>query len=188
MNVYDFDGTIYKKDSSIELYKFIVRKYPFILIICLPRQILGIAEYKIKKISKECMKEKFFSFLKYVDTEKILDDFVDKEMKNINLWYKKQHKPNDVIISASPYFLIKKFAQKLKVENVIASQVEIKTGKFYSKNCHGEEKVKRFREKFPNDIIDKFYSDSLSDFPMANVANISYKVKGEKIELWEKSK
>ena len=57
-------------------------------------------------------------------------------------------------------------------------KVEKRTGKFESKNCFGEEKTERFFEQFPQDAINKFfYSDSLSNQPMANIAKESYIVK-----------
>ena len=86
MNVYDFDGTIYKKDSSVELYKFVIKQKPYILLFCLPQQLLAMLKYKLKLISKEEMKENYFSFLNYVKSNKMIDMFVEKEMKNINQW------------------------------------------------------------------------------------------------------
>lgn len=32
MNVYDFDKTIYKKDSSVQFYLYVIRKKPFIFL------------------------------------------------------------------------------------------------------------------------------------------------------------
>ena len=37
--------------------------------------------------------------------------------------------------------------------NVIATEVDIHTGKFLSKNCHGKEKVIMYRQKFGNKKI-----------------------------------
>ena len=130
------------------------------------------------------MKEGFFCFLQYWDIDFYIDDFVEEELKNINDWYLKQRRNDDVIISASPMFLIEKFAKKINIQYVIASEVDKKTGKFSSLNCHGEEKVRRFLEKFPENEVDVFYSDSESDQPLAKIAKIAYKVHGEQKKLW----
>ena len=49
INLYDFDKTIYKGDSSIDLYKYALRNKPTI-IKYLPMQLLAIFKYKIKII------------------------------------------------------------------------------------------------------------------------------------------
>ena len=56
MNVYDFDGTIYNGDSSVDIYFFLLKRYPK-LIAYFPKQILGIVRYKLRLSSKEEMKE-----------------------------------------------------------------------------------------------------------------------------------
>lgn len=185
MNVYDFDGTIYKKDSSVELYKFVINKNPIILFQCLPRQVWAMLKYKLKLLTKEQMKEIYFCFLKYLKNERVIDEFVEKEMKNINKWYYEKHKEDDLIISASPIFLIKKFAQRLDIKNILATEVEMKTGRFLSKNCYGEEKVRKFNCMFPNERIEQFYSDSKSDLPLAKYAKMAYFVDHGTIKEWK---
>lgn len=185
MNVYDFDGTIYKKDSSVEFYKYIAKRYPRVAGKCIIPQIVAIMKYKMHLISKEKMKEIFFSFLKYVDTEPILNQFVNIALNDITPWYVKQKRNDDVIVSASPRFLVEKFALHLNIKNVIASEVNIKTGKFESKNCYGQEKVTRFTKNFPNTQIDGFYSDSESDLPLALIAKHAYIVKRNEPQKWD---
>ena len=70
------------------------------------------------------------------------------------------------------------------IKNLIASRVDPKTCKYIGKNCHGKEKVRRFREKFGDVEIENFYSDSHSDDPMAEIAVHAYMIKGESIEEW----
>ena len=60
----------------------------------------------------------------------------------------------------------------------------MKTGKFTGENCKGQEKVKRFRKKYGNAVIDDFYSDSLSDLPLARIAKRAFLVKKGKIREW----
>ena len=62
--------------------------------------------------------------------------------------------------------------------------VDLHTGRYLGPNCHGEEKVRRFREAFPGAQVDTFYSDSHSDDPMARIARKAVLVRGEKLLPW----
>ena len=127
MNVYDFDGTIYNGDSSVDIYFFLLKRYPK-LIAYFPKQILGIVKYKLHLSSKEEMKEMYFSFLKGVRTdESFVDDFWKQNQNKIKEWYLNQKRKDDVIISASPEFLLKPICEILGVENLIATKVELST-------------------------------------------------------------
>ena len=53
-------------------------------------------------------------------------------------------------------------------------------------NCHGEEKVRRYREVFDDTKIENFYSDSYSDTPLARIAENAYLVKGDNLLPWDK--
>ena len=66
----------------------------------------------------------------------------------------------------------------------MASRVEKTTGKYNGLNCHGAEKVKRFYERFPSGVIDEFYSDSLSDTPLAKISHKAYIVKNNDRTEW----
>ena len=67
----------------------------------------------------------------------------------------------------------------------MASKVNPISGKYDGLNCHGKEKVRRFREKFGNAIIDEFYSDAYCDTPLAEIAVKSFMVKRDKISDWK---
>lgn len=186
MNVYDFDGTIYDGDSSIDYYWYCLKHHPTI-IFKLPEFLWHILLYKRKIINKTQLKESYFSFLKYipnVETEVVL--FWDNHICKIKKWYKQQQQLDDVIISASPFFLIDEACQRLGIKYIIASDVDPRTGKFNSPNCHDEQKVVYFKQQFPDVKIDKFYSDSLNDIPMARLADKAYLVKGEAVRIWKR--
>lgn len=184
MNVYDFDKTIYKKDSSLEFYKYVLKKNPALIVRVFPIQLLSLIKYLAKKISKEQLKENFFCFLKYIDVNLFIKRFVNDELKHINGWYIDQKTSTDVWISASPYFLVHAFATRLGIERVLATNIDIQTGHICGKNCHDYEKVFRFQNEYPNDKIDKFYSDSKSDMPMAMIAKQAFQVKKEYPQPW----
>ena len=186
MNVYDFDKTIYAGDSTVDFYLFCLRRQPGILK-SLPQQIKGMVLYKQKKIDKTAMKEQFYSFLKRVDqVEKVLIEFWNLHEKKMKNWYIEQQTEADVIISASPAFLLEEICRRKKIRYLIASAVDMHTGVCLGENCRGEEKVKRFQERFgENAVVDCFYSDSESDLPLALLAEQAYLVKGDKINEWK---
>ena len=186
MNVYDFDKTIYKRDSSLEFYKFTLRKKPILFFMCFPKQAMAVLLYKMGMISKKHMKENFFSFLKYIDASSFVDEFIGREIQNQNIaeWYKKQQEKDDLVISASPEFIVKGFADRIGIDHVIASRIDQHNGRMYGENCYGEEKVRRFKECYKEERIEKFYSDSYSDKYMALMADKAFLVAGNKVKQW----
>ena len=113
--------------------------------------------------------------------------FYEKNRGRIKKWYIERKKESDVIISASPEFLLSTFCEELDVY-LIASEVDIRSGRFIGPNCRGEEKVRRFRSMFGDVSPDEFYSDSYSDAPMAEISKKTFYVKNEKIMQWKKVK
>ena len=183
INVYDFDKTIYNGDSTIDFYLYCLKKQPSIVLL-LPKQILAFGKYKLKLKEKEYFKEIFFSFLKKIhNIDDKVEDFWLNNKSKIKAWYHEQKSNTDVIISASPEFLLKPICDELKV-NLIATKVDKNSGAFKSKNCYGQEKVIRYKKEV-NKKINKFYSDSLSDKPMMDLAKEKYLVKGNKLKVIE---
>lgn len=184
MNVYDFDKTIYAGDSTVDFYLYCLKKHPGVLL-ALPVQLWMMLKYAVGKCSKTEMKQGFYSFLKFaaVDDD-VLDTFWDKHASRIRLWYDAQKQEDDVVISASPAFLLRPVCKRLGIAELIASEVDRATGRCLSPNCRGDEKVRRFQASHPGGTIDCFYSDSLSDQPLASLSRKAYLVDGEKLILW----
>ncbi|MBQ4129240.1 MAG: HAD-IB family phosphatase [Ruminococcus sp.] len=187
MNVYDFDNTIYKGDSTRDFYLFCLKKHKKILLL-LPSLGLEALKYYVFKIgNKTEFKEKMYAFLKFCDTQIDIKEFWDSHLCNIKEWYLKQKNADDVIISASPQFLLKPLEEKLNI-TVIASDVDSKSGKYNGINCYYDEKVRRFFEIYPNGHIEYFYSDHYSDEPLAKIADKAFIVDGDNILEWDHSK
>lgn len=184
MNVYDFDGTIYRGDSSLDFYLFSLRSHPG-LIRFLPRQAAGVLAYKLGLLSKERGKELFFSFLRGIhDIDGCVQRFWQRNSRRIEPWYLAQKKEDDVVISASPHFLLMPICRELSI-TLIASSVNAGNGKFLTPNCYGAEKKRRFENTFgTGSVIDSFYSDSYSDAPLAALAEKRFMVKKGNIYKW----
>ena len=186
MNVYDWDNTIYRQDSTANFILWLYVHRPLTLL-SLPRTIVCGIAYGLKIMPKLRFKENLYHMFVFVkDIDQATDTFVASHMNHVKEFYLKNQKEDDVVISASPEFTIKRFCKQLGIKNVMASVVDPKTGKYTGINCHGEEKVRRFKELYPNAEVDEFYSDSLTDAPLANLAKKAYLVKEDKILDWPK--
>jgi hypothetical protein len=188
MNVYDFDQTIFHPDSSYAFFTYCLKHFP--------REVMQETGQKIKALfsfftrgdsaNAAPLKEALFSFLAYLpEVEMTVDAFWKENEKNIAPWYLEQKKPDDLIISASPEFLLRPICEKLGV-SLIATQMDPATGHVLGLNCHDREKLRRFRAEYPDAEIDCFYSDSLFDAPLAEIARTAFLVKKDKIIPWPK--
>lgn len=134
--------------------------------------LLGLAD-------KTRVKQRFYRYLRHVpDVREEVERFWLTHDKHLKDWYFAQKQEDDLIISASPEFLLEPLMQRLNLR-LIASRVEAEAGVYEGQNCHGEEKVRRMREAYPEVQIDSFYSDSRSDSPLARLARAAYMVKGD---------
>ena len=189
MNVYDFDGTIFVPDSSFCFMRFCVRHYPRAVIKVLPGTLWQFILY-LREGRKDAgrLKESMFSFLSRLDNiERVLQEFWEENFARIEPWYLAQKRGDDLIISASPEFLLRPAAERLGV-SLIATPMNPYTGKITGKNCHDREKVRRFLEQYDRDSVEGFYSDSLTDTPMAELARNAFFVKDRQLLPWPHGK
>ncbi len=198
-NCYDFDKTIYKKDSSIAFLWFCIKKKPVLFFHLFSVMWLLVLK-TLKIISTKTFKEKYFSFLTKIDNlNEMLDQFWKQEIKNVNDWYLQIKREDDVICSASPEFLLKGcFEQINPTAVIIATQIPIGGGMvkiaIEGENCKGEEKVLRIKqvlagcEDEDGFLFKNGYSDSVSDFPMLDLARNKFIVCGKKYYPFGKQK
>ena len=184
MNVYDFDNTLLRGDSSARFFAFCLRRFPRMWR-DIPGQAVNGLMFVLRLREKQAFKQRMFHYLTLIgDVDRAVDAFWRINFSRIVAWYPPRHRDDDVVISASPEFLIRPACAKLGIQCVIGSPVDKHTGHFLGPNCHGAQKVARFRARFPGEGIDAFYSDSRSDAPLAELAKQAYLVRGEKIEAW----
>ena len=184
MNVYDFDNTIYHGDSTRDFVKYCMKKHPKALLY-LPYIGYATIRYYLFHIgNKTQFKEKMYRFLKACDAENDVEAFWSTHIQNIKGFYRAIHRDDDLIISASPEFLLKPLEDKLHI-TVIASRVSSTDGTTTGLNCYHSEKVRRFRERLPDGTIEAFYSDSYSDEPLALLAEKAYIVEDEMLIPWD---
>lgn len=189
MNGYDFDKTIYDGDCLVDFYFYTIIRRPFMLFV-LPVHFVMLLFYYVRVISKKRIKELMLFHLRFFkNKQKLIKNFWKGHIFKIKVWYLNQKREDDIIITASPEFLVKPVCVKLDVNNIIGTKMSLNTQKISGKNCYGKEKLVRFKKQFPDTQLKTFYSDSLSDMPMMEFADKGILVKGDKrIVVCEKKK
>jgi len=128
VNVYDWDKTIFPVDSTVAFVRWCLRRHPGVIRALLGTLVL-LPGYWLGKVSKTAIKERMYGFLRRVpDVDAELEAFWAQNFARVNPWYLAQRRPDDIIISASPEFLVRIPAQKLGVR-LLASRVDKHTGK-----------------------------------------------------------
>ena len=187
MNVFDFDKTIFDGDSTVRFFFFALKRHLKILLDVPGIGLAAMKYYTFRIGNKTQFKERMYRFLKRCDTENDVKAFWDENIGGIKAFYREIHRDDDVIISASPEFLLKPLEARRHI-TVIASKVSPLDGKTDGLNCYHAEKVRRFREVFPDGQMEAFYSDSYSDEPLALLAERAYIVDGDELIDWDYSR
>ncbi|AKC95395.1 HAD family hydrolase [Sneathia vaginalis] len=179
--IYDFDKTIYSKETSMAFMFFFLKRHRYLI----PKFILNltIILFNIKDLKK--VKNIFFSIFKGMDIENDINLFWENEIKNIYPYFFEEIKENRkdadllILISASPDFLLEPIYKKLGFDILISTKYSNFT--LIGKNCKKDEKLKRLNELGSFDVL-CFYSDSLSDLPLFNIAKKKISInKGNKV-------
>lgn len=172
--VYDFDKTVYKKETSLAFTWFYIKKHPlsiFLIFKSLIKIFFNLRKYSLKNI-----KNIFFNFIKNnKNIEQDIISFWSTQEKYFFPYFFDEIKENKkevdtiILISASPDFLLNKIYEKLGFNILIATRYD-ENYNIIGENCKGYEKVNRLNLLFKNYKILKFYSDSLSDLPLYDLA------------------
>lgn len=188
--VFDFDGTITRKDTLLEFIKFSKGKRVFLKGFLYYSPLL--VAYKLGLYPNWKVKQRIFSYffkgmkyevfcqLGFKFKEEINNMVKDDQIKKLT----KHLEQGDTVyvISASIEEWILPWCHKFGKINVLGTQIEvingIITGKFRTKNCYGQEKVNRLLEKEPerNSYYLYAYGDSKGDKEILTFADKSFYV------------
>lgn len=166
MNVYDFDKTICQDDTETDFFFYELKHRPINWLLILFYLIIQLI-YKLKIIDEKTWRHHLYltlKFIKNIDQEVIV--FWKQRKHKVLDWYKKVQKEDDVIISATPRFLIEPILIALNIKHYIVSEFDLNKRSFIGEINAGEEKLIRFNRAYPNDTIDNFYTDSMRDLPL----------------------
>ena len=197
--IFDIDYTITKKETLMELFKFVIKNDKK-NIRFLPRAIYCGSMYAIKLYDEKKVKEKFLKFIDRIKEEelaKLVKKFYEEKLKTIvyedaiNMMRKLKKEGYDIyLISASPEFYINEFYNIKEVDKIIGTKFNFTDGiftrKMSGKNCKGEEKVRRLKEVLKKEKIEVdfkesyMFSDSLSDKPLLDLVGKPYLINYKK--------
>jgi len=187
MNVWDFDDTIYDGESGMSMLRFFLRRKPS-LVRHLPRVAVGVLRYKTGRLQAEKVAEQVGDLLAIFldkagsgDTAQDMREFWDAHEHKIRPLYRELQQPDDVIVSAGPEQSLREICGRLGVQHYIGTVVNEKT-KRIDFVCYRDNKVKAFRERFPDAVIENFYTDSMDDKPMMDIAQRGFMVRGNVVE------
>ena len=188
MNVYDFDETLFNPDSSFLFTVTCLKKYPGLFFKVFPDMAVKAVGRLLKLSTTKELKEKIFAFLPYLDdVDAEVAEFWARNGGRIEKWYLAQKRDDDLIISASPEFLLAPICERLGVR-LICTKMDKYTGRIIGENCSNKEKVRRLYEEYPDAVVDEFYSDSLIDTPLAELAASAYIVDHDRLRPWPDKK
>jgi phosphatidylglycerophosphatase C len=185
---FDFDGTITRKDTMLELAKYARGPIGFYsgMLLLSP----WLIAMKLKLISRTQAKEKFLTRFFGNTPEKEFGELCNKFTAEIipslirpaALIAIKKHQEQQtevVIVSASASHWIAAWCNDCQVK-LIATELEIinnkVTGKLKNSNCHGKEKVRRIKEAFTLADYSAVYcyGDTKGDKPMLELATFAF--------------
>lgn len=197
--IFDVDYTITKKETLMELYKYMVFS-EFENIKYIPRALFSGLMYGLKIYDEKRVKESFLKFIENkseAELEVLTRNFYHDVLKNIlyddAIAMMKKLKSEGCkifLISASPEFYLNELYDIKEVDMIIGTKFFMEAGKFIRKmdglNCKGEEKVRRLKEYLEKEKIEVDYknsymfSDSLSDKPLLDLVGNAYLINYKK--------
>ena len=184
MNVYDFDNTIYDGESAVDFFFFCLKK-DITLLRLLPLLLIKLVKYKMCLITIDELKTYVEKYAKdllddFENLDEVLTEFWKKNFKKIKPFYLNQKKEDDILLTATFGFLIKIPVKELGIKTVISSEIDTKTGELL-RLCYREHKPELLKKHITESEKICFYTDSMNDKSMIDLADEAYLVKGKKI-------
>ena len=158
-DLYDFDKTFYPVDSETVFLFYCILHRPYLIILA-PWLLLNLILFFMG--FGDQFKGRCFSFLRFVDGEKMAKAFWKKQKKNIYPIFEPENRERPVVVcSASPEFFLKPICDEYGVDVLIATRMNPRTGRIDGYNCKDKQKPLRLAETLPDAEFINVYSDSL---------------------------
>lgn len=180
MQIFDFDNTIYKGESVFDFAMFVIKRKKSLM-----KYIPGIVRllflYKICKMDVEEFQVALEKYSRpFLENQEFIEALIQEFwLSNIERLYPhmlKRIKPEDIIITSSPEFLIDGIKDVLNTDKILCSKLDLKNGKITFLNF-ADNKVKYLEKEYPNAKVDTLYTDSYNDKPLMEIARNVYLVK-----------
>lgn len=160
-DLYDFDKTVYPQDSETVFLFYCMLRRPYLLILA-PYLLFNLILFFLGFGDK--YKGRCFAFLRFIDGEKMADQFWKNQKKRIYPIFNPENRKRPIVVcSASPEFFLRPICDEYKVDVMIATRMNPKTGEIIGFNCKDKQKPLRLAEKLPDAKFINVYSDSLKN-------------------------
>ena len=181
IDVFDFDGTIYDGDSTVDFLKYVFSKKPLILICILPHLFLTGLKAAAGRFSLTRFKSGLFSVLaRHISLEEEANRFweMEKTKNKLGRWFLERERALPVVIaSASPDFELEAAARILLPDLLVCTRCDPATGRLIGVNCKSSEKIRRIREEWGEYTVHAMYTDDVrADAPLLALAEEKYLV------------
>lgn len=180
MNVFDFDNTLYRGESSVDLALYMVKTNKKI-ILYLPKIFYNLLKYKLCIVDKRKTVAAINDFMRHALSGKeellgAVEGFWATHRHKLNMDMLKLIGSDDVIITAGPDFLIKAIQNELHTTHLLCSVIDTDRMAVRYLNF-GSNKANAFRNTFGSRKIDCFYTDSYNDKALMDIADKVYIVR-----------
>ena len=192
--VFDFDKTLYKRDSLLEFCFFFYKKHPerlpFLFL-----QSFFILLYYLRLIHVEKFKSLFIIFLWNYNKNRLkllLNKFWDKEypvrFNNLLLDHLSNYKKegHEIIVATASFdMFIAPACKRLGIKKLYSTQLEYRKGRYKVKgyNCRGGHKIFKIRNDYVNleSVLIAAYSDNSDDKHLLSLAEKGYVIHSGKL-------
>lgn len=186
IKVFDFDNTIYRGESSIDLALFMIKNNKKI-ILYLPTIFYNMIKYKLCLVEKKKLTKTINNFMSAIIVERkelleLVDRFWEKNLYKLDRKMLKRIKSDDVIITAGPDFLINGIKKMLNTNHIISSEIDENKNEMKYFNF-GDNKVKRFKKLYGNKRISCLFTDSYNDKALMDISDKVFIVKKGRLKL-----
>lgn len=186
VDVYDFDGTIYRGDSTVDFLIYLAGKRKSLLlraVFLIPAAVRLLFTGDLTRFKSSLFNQIAGRVDLFAEGERFWRE--SGAQQKINGWFRKRPVDVPVIIaSASPEFELRWIAKELGADDLICTRCDEKTGKLIGQNCKSDEKIRRIREKYGDVSIRSMYTDSIrADRPLLELAENRFLVNAKTGEV-----
>ncbi len=182
--VYDFDGTLYRGDSTRDYIFYCISENKRILLSAW-RMIPVLTGFLFHRDLARLKSGIFRILCRHFDLSREAERFW-KDPETIARLYPDliRHEPDriNIICSASPDFELAYPFRMLGADSLICTRWDEKKKQIIGSNCKSQEKIRRIREQYGNVPVEEMYTDDdVADGPLLSLAEKGFILKNGKI-------
>ena len=176
MNVYDFDKTLFWGDSEDRFFDFLEQKKGYAFHVARFHFYEFLADHKL--IRKTWARQRQYRVLirinKKDNLDRLLEEYWDEVEQYLMPWYEAVKRPDDIIASGTPRFIMEPILRRMGLKNLVATEMDTRTGRITGHFAVAEGKLENYLKQYKKEDMENFYSDAYSDHFLADIAEHAY--------------